>query len=203
MKNEVLELLFNAWCNLELKLKRHPEIKKDKVPKKSLSYAPDSMVRTLGSEAFFQASFYSELEKVIETNNYDLVIGVEGKKWGEKRPDIYCWKQSNSQKPFFLIEPKVTGTDLFEGNSKGEGLFLEDIKKYLRLDMLNESNTVLFFGCYYESLPKEVIEKIEDFGSLSKWLISKKGLKLPTNFLNSLVEGYAFRGNEKWLYIKN
>ena len=185
------EILKEAWRNLEVKFSEHPLIGKDKEPEEKVAWDEESALRNLGSEGYFQAAFFSELEKVIHNNNQNLIIGLEGKDFAGKSPDVYLLASKEGYyKPKVLIELKVTGFDLLDDGE--EGLYLKDLKRYFDIDMLREEGSILVFGCYYESKSEEILEVIDRYGSLINWVKETKNIDLPVKFTNSIIELYGF-----------
>jgi hypothetical protein len=164
----------------------------------------NSSIREFGSEAYFQASLFSELEKLAE-DYQDLILGVENKNLAGKRPDILGGRgESGLAEPEFVIELKVTGTDLLEPFSKSEfGFLMDEIKRYAKSDRLAEGKALFFFGCYYESKPEDILSLVNEYGSVVNWLINERELEINKEFLTQIVEGYAFRGSYNWLLVDN
>lgn len=173
---QTLNLIKRAWANLEHKFNHHPALHEPNFNlEKSKRWDSESPIREFGSEAYFQASLFAELDTLKE-DYQDLVIGVENKNFAGKRPDILGGSRNLGLKePDFIIELKVTGTDLLEPFSKSElGFLADEIKKYSQIDRLVDGKALFFFGCYYESKPKDILSLAREYGSVVNWLRSKK-----------------------------
>ena len=57
------------------------QCRKNKEPEEKVAWGEELALRNLESESYFQAAFFSELEKVIYNNNQNLIIGLKEKVW--------------------------------------------------------------------------------------------------------------------------
>ena len=204
-RKRILSRLNKSWRSLEQRFKKNSILSKSKFDGTSKQpYDQKSHIRALGAEPYFQAALYSELSKLFPDDE-DFVLGVEGKKTFDKRPDIWAWNPYDKErKPYFIIELKVTGFNLLERNRiHKEGHFLEDVRLYSKNDLLRNGQAVLFYGCYYECDPDEIKSKIRKYGSILRWVNKTKGKSFPKPFSKSIVEGYAFTGANEWDFIDN
>jgi len=203
-RGEIIELLKKSWTNIEELLVNHPVFSDDKSPQRSISWDSNSAIRKMGSEAYLQALFFSEINKVCKNINDDFIISVEGKQINGKRPDLLGWDiQSGQGSPFFVVELKVTGTDFIESSKKNEGgIFFEELKNYSTNELIRKGEVILFICCYYESNPDDILNIIGQYNSLLNWIMEVKDIKFPEQFVNNVLEGYGFR-DDKWQVIDN
>lgn len=203
-REQTLSLISECWISLEKIFKETPRLYEPTfTPKKgrngkSKPYDPESPIRKFGSEPYLHATLFAEINRR-HPNSENFVLGVEGKKLNGKRPDILAWnpkKDWEQENPYFVIELKVVGLALLEGKS----LFIKEMKNYS--DILENGKTLFFFGCYYEGDPKEIIEIVKEYGSILNKMIQDGGLS-PGLKKKSVVEGYAFPGQNEWIIIDN
>lgn len=201
-RKQKLKLISESWDSLEKRFKETPILyDPDYKPPigQSKRYDPESCVRKFGAEPYLQATLFAEINR-LQPNSESFVLSVEGKKLNGKRPDLLAWNPNSDpdqKNPYFVIELKVVGSALLEGKK----LFKKDMGKYAKI--LRPDKTLFFFGCYYEGNPKDITDKVEECGSILNWIIKEKKLSIEPEFKKSVVEGYAFRGQHKWIIRDN
>jgi|GEM_PF-5244603 len=195
-KRVLKEILVKSWRSLEDKFKKNDQLHEHNFKPNKVGYAQNSPIRKLGSERYLQVMLFGEISKQMESSKIkDIVLSVEGKKLNSKRPDILGWNPSlgGIGKPYFIIEIKVTGNYLLQNKKKGS--FKKEIKMYTN----TTDETLFFFGCYYESDPSEINGILEKDYSLLKHFFGDD----KRSFENRCIEGYAFRGDNKWKIVDN
>lgn len=200
-REQIYSLIEDSWRSLEKRFKETPKLY-ESAPKlrhndrKSKCYYSDSSIRKFGAEPYLQAALFAEITRR-HPDSENFVLGVEGKNFNGKRPDILAWNPNSDpdqENPYFVIELKVVGSALLYGKS----LFVSDMNKYK-----NIGKTFLFFGCYYEGDPTDILDIKENHGSVLNWAINEKNLDVSTEFKKSVIEGYGFRGDCKWEVFNN